>query len=268
MKLEAQEIETIDSIKDNSIILAYRGSIAHGMYIPNTDPHSIDDIDLMGISIPSIDHYFALKSFGSRGTKEIKKDRLDIVIYEFKKFIGLLKNGNPNVLSLLWLEPNFYLKLSPEGEYLIQNRHLFANKNVYFSFVGYAKAQFNKMTSQAFKGYMGQKRKELVQKFGYDTKNAAHLIRLLRMAVEFLTSGNLKVFRDIDSSELLAIKKGGWSLEEVKEESGRLFKLADEAYIRSSLPSNPDSEKIDNLCIEILNMYFGPIAQSARALGS
>jgi len=36
-------------------------------------------------------------------------------------------------------------------------------------------------------GYLGDKRKQLVLKHGYDAKNAAHLIRLLRMGIEFLT---------------------------------------------------------------------------------
>ena len=42
-------------------------------------------------------------------------------------------------------------------------------------------------------GYMGQKRRELVRRVGYDAKNAAHLIRLLRMGIEFLTEGTLHV---------------------------------------------------------------------------
>ena len=44
-------------------------------------------------------------------------------------------------------------------------------------------------------GYMGQKRRELVRRVGYDDKNAAHLIRLLRMGIEFLTEGTIYVER-------------------------------------------------------------------------
>jgi DNA relaxase NicK len=44
-------------------------------------------------------------------------------------------------------------------------------------------------------GYMGKKRRELVVRVGYDAKNAAHLIRLLRMGIEFLTEGTLYVER-------------------------------------------------------------------------
>jgi len=52
---------------------------------------------------------------------------------------------------------------------------------------------------------MGAKRKSLVEKFGYDTKNAAHLILLLRMGIEFLSVGVLHVKRH-DAQELLEIK--------------------------------------------------------------
>jgi hypothetical protein len=44
-------------------------------------------------------------------------------------------------------------------------------------------------------GYMGQKRRESVRRVGYDAKNAAHLIRLLRMGIEFLTEGTMHVER-------------------------------------------------------------------------
>lgn len=56
---------------------------------------------------------------------------------------------------------------------------------------------------------MGERRKALVRRHGYDTKNAAHLIRLLRMGIEFLQSGELLVDRSgHDAGELLAIKRG------------------------------------------------------------
>jgi hypothetical protein len=71
-------------------------------------------------------------------------------------------------------------------------------------------------------GYMGQKRRELVRRVGYDAKNAAHLIRLLRMGIEFLTEGTMHVER-ADAPELLEIKRGAWPLEKVKAEAERLF---------------------------------------------
>lgn len=237
------------------ILLGYRGSHVHGTFIPKTDPDCIDDIDVMGICIPPLDHYYGLKSFGSKGTKEIVKDEWDIVLYEFTKAIRLLRNGNPNILQLLWLEDRHYMHISPLGQILIDNRDIFLAKSIHQGFVGYARKQFHKMTHSACKGYMGKKRKELVERFGYDTKNAAHLIRLLRMGIEVMNEGRLYPTRP-DAVLLKEIKRGEWSLEKVKKEADRLFALAEEAYIRSHLPSQVDFEKVDDLCDQIAKKYF------------
>lgn len=246
---------------DWSVLVAYRGSIAHGMFVPGTDPHSIDDRDIMAVCIPPLDYYFGLNEFGSRGTQEIKEGEWDIVVYELKKFIRLLSRGNPNVLAMLWLKPAHYLKLTEVGRHLLDHRNLFVGRHVYHSFSGYAQSQLHRMTHMAFKGYMGEKRKGLVEKFGYDTKNAAHLIRLLRMAIEFLKDGVLQVERE-DASELLAIKRGEWTLDQVKAEADRLFPLAQEAYDRSELPQQPDMEKITRLCMEMLEIKFASTPRS------
>lgn len=92
-----------------------------------------------------------------------------------------------------------------------------------------------------FSGYMGEKRKAIVRLHGYDTKNAAHLIRLLRMGVEFLETGVLQVFRTYDAEELREIKQGFWSLEEVKKEATRLFATIREAEKYCALPQRPDT---------------------------
>jgi predicted nucleotidyltransferase len=46
--------------------------------------------------------------------------------------------------------------------------------------------RFRKLHREHFSGYMGEKRKAMVRKYQYDVKNAAHLIRLLRMGAEFI----------------------------------------------------------------------------------
>lgn len=240
---------------DGAILVGYRGSIAHGMYVPNTDPNSIDDKDVMGIIIPPIDCYFGLKHFGHRGTKERFENEWDMVIYEIKKYINLLKKSNPNVLSLLWLEDNHYIQRMPEGNLLIDNRNLFVSKSIYKSFTGYAYGQLQRMEKFKFDGYMGEKRKTLVNKYGYDTKNAAHLIRLLRMGIEFLIDGRLYVHRK-DAPQLLEIKHGKWTLNKVKKEAEKLFNLAEEAYIKSDLPPRTDDEAINIFCKDLILQYY------------
>jgi predicted nucleotidyltransferase len=164
--------------------------------------------------------------------------------------LHLLKKSNPNVLSCLWLPDKHVLHWTPLWQVILDNKHWFVSKQAYHAFSGYAHSQFKRMTHLACEGYMGEKRKQLVAKHGYDTKNAAHLIRLLQMGVEFLTEGRLYVERE-NASELLAIKDGAYTLEQVKEKAERLFKLAEEAYVNSSLPSEPN-ELIETLCVNCL----------------
>ena len=249
-------------LSDWAIGMAYRGSIAHGMYTQPTEPTSIDDKDVMAVCVPPIDYYFGVPAgsqlFPTNGTHEIKRDEWDIVVYEARKFIGLLAHGNPNVLAMLWLRPNMYLRKTPAFELLIENRQAFVGRHVYKSFTGYAYGQLHRMTHHAYEGHMGAKRKAIVDKFGYDLKNAAHLIRLLRMGAEFLKDGELYVYRD-DASQLLEIKRGEWTLEQVKAESDKWFALAEQAYLNSNLPKGPDLDKINKLSVEITRLIHSII---------
>src|SRR4030095_4135091 len=305
IQLKGLNAEQIDRLLPEGLIsLCWRGSVAHGMYVPNSDPDSIDDKDVMGFYIGPLEHYLG---FGRKDVYEEWEGEWDCVFYELRKFMGLLLNCNPNVLSLLWVKPNGIIYENEFGERLRNNRDLFVTKKAYHSFSGYAHDQFKKMISfnqeaqllmqqleeqlvsfgidpdscdaghslkhidgqpfvggttemmevvKRFRGerrrfysggYMGKKRRELVRRFGYDAKNAAHLIRLLRMGIEFLTEGTLYVER-ADAVELLDIKRGAWPLEKVKAEAERLFQLAQEAYVRSSLAPEPDRERAERLC--------------------
>lgn len=293
--------QTASLLPDGLIFLGWRGSVAHGMYVPSEDPDSIDDKDVMGVYVNPVEHYLG---FGRKDTREKWEGAYDCVFYEVRKFVSLLLNCNPNVLSLLWLKDNSVIYKHMLGMRLQDNRDIFITKKAYHSFNGYAYGQFKRMThmnqdmladintrriellslgcvdvdgelslpagasadlinkrdqwneirGRYYKGYMGGKRRELVERFGYDTKNAAHLIRILRMGIEFLTDGTLYVERE-DKQELMDIKRGGWTLDKVKEEAERLFTLAQEAYVRSPLPPEPDRARAERLVIDIVSDY-------------
>lgn len=297
--------------------LTYRGSIAHGMFIPSTDPQSIDDIDLMGFVFGSRENYFGLHEWGSRGTKEIKQGAYDVVLYEIRKAAALLLQGNPNILSMLWVAPEHTLIREPAAVELIKNRHLFLGKHVYNAFAGYAHQQMEKMETrdpaelreylavtaelkfrgqhpnhkgQAFTdvdrftgeaidamewgtekllarlrhfqrkgenlGYMGDKRKQLVLEHGYDSKNAAHLIRLLRMCVEFFRTGEMNVKRP-DAAELIDIKRGKWKLEDVKALAAELFADARVAKDGATMTDGPDYAGSERLLVRLISEHLG-----------
>ncbi len=233
MKTELEGVLKSNGVDLESIVLmAYVGSQSHGTYVPKEDwQDSIDDKDVMAVMIQDPKYYVGMSH---REQIEIKEGVWDIVVYDFKKFISLLCKNNPNVLGMLWMDEQFYIKKTPLGEEMIAMRDKFLSKQCYHSFSGYARGQLHRMENMAFEGYMGQKRKELVERFGYDTKNAAHLIRLLKMGMEALAENRLNVLRK-DASTLIDIKKGRWTLDQVKEEARRGFQLIEEAYIHSTL---------------------------------
>lgn len=243
----------LESIPDSDwcILAGYRGSIAHGTYVPPTEPTSIDDRDLMAVIVPPMRYYLGLHEYGTRGTKERKVEQWDVVAYEARKMVSLLSQGNPNVLSLLWVKPEHIIKATPAGALLIEMREVFVGKHVYNSFVGYAESQIRKIVPGAFKGYMGEKRKGLVEKFGYDTKNAAHCLRLLRMGIEFLREGKLNVWRE-DAAHYVAIKRGEVPLSDVLLEANQLFDEARRARDESTLPERAPHDLVSDMAMRVV----------------
>lgn len=259
MVLKSSNIEYPDTpfeLWRHLLILGRRGSEAHGTFIPSTDPKSIDDRDLYGVVIPPTRYYLGLSKWDHA---ESIKGVWDVVLDEFRKFASLAKKQNPNVLQTLWLQEEDYLYIHPLGHLLINNRHLFRSRSAaYHSFTGYAHGQLKRMTHfQKYEGYMGDKRKKLVQEFGFDVKNAAHLIRLLHMGYEYLRDGILHVRRTWDRPMIMNIKQGGWTLDEIQSEADKYFEMCKKEVDRSPLPEEPDHEAIEKLTIKIIQDFLG-----------
>ncbi len=95
-------------------------------------------------------------------------------------------------------------------------------------------------------------RAALEAKFGYDTKHALHLVRLLRMGYEILTTGQVNVTRP-DRDALLAIRDCAWSYDALIEQADALYAAIDAAQASSSLPQVPDLQALDALCVSIVD---------------
>jgi predicted nucleotidyltransferase len=197
------------------------------MYVPNTDPNSIDDKDVMGVFIAPSSHYIGTKKV--KDTREKWYKEWDCVHYELLKLAGLLEKGNPNVLSLLWLNDRYVIHRSPEWDFLVSNRDAFSSKAVYHSFVGYAHGQLHRMTHMSFDGYMGEKRKALVEKYGYDCYDET---------TEFLTNRGWLYFDDIKEGDSLATING-----EARSEFQRPLSRIDKPYTGMMYTLEPHSSR-------------------------
>lgn len=108
---------------------------------------------------------------------------------------------------------------------------------------------------ETWKRTRNPKRAELEARFGYDCKHAMHLVRLMRMCREILTSGYVQVKRP-DREELLAIRNGAWEYDRLVEwaeaQDAELAELAN----TSPLPNAPDRVALDRLCRKMIESHF------------
>ena len=101
-----------------------------------------------------------------------------------------------------------------------------------------------------------EKRSELEEQFGYDTKHAMHLVRLLRMGEEILTDGVVNVARP-DAEELLDIRNGAWTYEEIVQYAEHTdHNIREVLYKTSSLPKAPDLQLAGKVLMECQDIFW------------
>jgi len=106
-----------------------------------------------------------------------------------------------------------------------------------------------------WKNTRNKARAELEAKSNFDTKHGAHVIRLMRMCKEVLSTGKVNVKRP-DREELLAIRNGAWAYERLIEEAEKNEKECDELYKTSALKKEPDRNKLNNIIVDITERYL------------
>lgn len=219
------------------VMVCRTGSQTHGMSTPTSDE------DFFAVVIPPAERLFGLSGFDHWDPKDVG---IDFKVYSLRKYVGLLLKNNPNVLETLWLHGEFYCPVDTHSVFheLSGMRDKFSSLRAYHSLSGYAYDQLKRLETSRYSREMGAARKALVDKFGFDPKNAAHLLRLYRMGVEFVETGILKVYRP-DREELLAVKRGEWSLAQVKTEAERLREKMKLVKERSPLPKDPATGEVE-----------------------
>jgi len=253
----------------NPIIAGYRGSHAHGTYIPPEDEHGTDDIDTFGVVVHPRSHYLGLDGYRQcHATFNSNMEDLDIETHEIQKYVFLLAKGNPNVHQHLWLEPGDYFVITRPARILLTRRRDFLSQRMFQSFAGYAYAQLHRMTKFEKRGYMGTKREGIVKKHGYDIKNAAHCIRLLYCGIHLAEYGEVIVRLPSDPHNnilemVLGIKRGLWKLEQVQSQAKRMMNTFDtkrEAN-KHNLPERLEFANINKILQDVIETQWEEIDQ-------
>lgn len=120
--------------KDKILFLCLGGSYSYGTNIETSD------VDVRGVALNTEKDILGVTHFEQRQDKAT-----DTTIYSLNKFIDLVIGCNPNIIEMLFCKPEHYLYVSPLGQILLDNRHLFLTKRAYYTFGGYAHAQLNRL---------------------------------------------------------------------------------------------------------------------------
>lgn len=186
----------------------------------------------------------------------------DYSVHSIVKFFKLCKNNNPNMVDSLFVPERCILFMTPLGQMVRDKRKLFLSKRCFHTFKGYAYQQLHKLRIK--EPGENSKRKEIVDKFGYDCKFAYHIVRLMNEVEQILTEGDLDLERS--KEQLKSIRNGEWKLEEIehyfKFNEDRLTKIYDE----SALIHKPRNSEIKDLLMACLEQHFGTLKNCVQTV--
>lgn len=89
----------------------------------------------------------------------------------------------------------------------------------------------------------------------YDSKNMMHTFRLLYTALDIAKHGEVRVWRD-NRDELLAIKHGEYTYDELLHQAAVLMKKVEDEFARSQLPDDVEHEKVLNVLVEVRELFY------------
>ncbi len=127
-------LRTNEHLGGRIMLLGLSGSYGYGTYREGSD------VDFRGVAMQQPSDILGLTGF-----EQYVDDHTDTVVYGFNKLVKLLLECNPNSCEILGLPREKYLILSPAGEELLANSHLFLSKRCISSFGGYASAQLRRL---------------------------------------------------------------------------------------------------------------------------
>jgi predicted nucleotidyltransferase len=255
-------------IYDNLCYLVYSGSVAYGV------SSDTSDMDCYGICIPNKDMIFPhlrgeILGFGTQTQRfetwqqhhVFVEDELagkgrnyDFSVYSIIKFFQLAMENNPNILSLLFVPHTCVLYSNSIGNLIRDNKKIFVHKGCFHKFKGYAYSRLHQISGKIESE--NPKRQSDIDTYGFDTKFAYHVVRLLLECEQLLTTGDMDL--QLHSEQLKAIRRGAWTKQDIFDFFHEKEKSLEKIYTESDiLPYSPNELEIKALLVKCLQRHFG-----------
>lgn len=257
-------------LPDNVLFEGIQGSNAYGAAVGDSD------FDMVGYCVPPKDMVFPhlagqIDGFGRQKKRFVSYQKhhvfdkdarggsgrmYDLNMYNIVHFFHLTMEMNPNMVASLFLPAECIVHTSTVGNMVREKRHIFLHKGAWHRFKGYSYSQLAKMESKSPEA--GSRRATLVEKYGYDTKFAVNLVRLLYECEQILTTGDLDLRRN--SEELKSIRRGEWTAEQVKTFFAEKERALERIYKECTLlPWGPRENEIKQLLLDCLEQHYGSL---------
>ncbi len=249
----------IDPLGQDAILVIRHGSHLYGTNTPESD------LDFKGVCVEPPDLVFGTQQFEQHETKPRLDDTKTMtgveegVIYSLRKFARLALKGNPNSIECLFAPEQFVLTCTAEGERLRSLREAVVSQRTIKQYLGYLHAQIQRMNGERG-GHNASRRDDIIAKFGYDTKQAYHIIRLGLQALELARTRSVTFpFTGEELALLKSIRDGGMTKEDVVALGYDLERQVEELGFgpHSILPESPDEGRVMPVIIDIYRSHWG-----------
>lgn len=237
------------------------GSTAHGT--GTTEHEDYDELGVMaipwtqsiGIPVkPDRDETIVYRPGKAVGERSGPGD-YDLTIHSARKFCRLAASGNPSVLMVLFGPLRFCLPDSPAADLRSDDMiEAFWHQGARARFLGYCRAQRERL--QGSRGGKHTNRPELIERYGFDTKYAMHMLRLGYQGIEYMRHGRITLpMPDADASYLRDVRAGKVELADVLHEADTLERELQNQP--SSAPPEPDWDIINDWLADVFEWGWG-----------
>lgn len=204
------------------------------------------DFDFVKVVIPPAEAVLGVDVFDSWHHQD---DTLDLRVYSLRKFTLQLMKCNPNAVELLFLD---------------EHKH---HHTVFANFLMKAKDQLkvkrtistllHAASSRSPTNPEGKQRKELVERYGYDVKSAAHSLRWLIFAQDLLRDDNpCSTLTRKKADMIMRVQNGEYTFENFQSFFDNLKEKVVYELETSAWPNEFDTSELERGLVESMRIFM------------